>query len=298
MPSLLHDALAELLRNNPRLAAALVLDQDIELSAHQVAQECLHNDSGSTATVVDSNFSVVDPFNPSEEVEFHVDAAVLLESRSGRLLVVMEPQKDPPKPAKRRAWPAYVGIGHSRFKCDTALVVIALSQPTANSCRKPCVTGHREFRLYPIVWGPDYMPSPDDPCMAQVRVELTVLCAVTQALDLDNPAFSERCWTFSRLSVASPGRPILTTSASPLPKRRVTPWRRSWHHQPTKTNSSTPSWIRGVPKGSFRAKRRRCWIFSRTGVSRCRIPCVSLCCRVPTERRSVSGPRPLCGKTP
>ena len=43
-----------------------------------------------------------------------------------KLTIVVEVQTDPPKPTKRRDWPAYLTVADRRHACDAVLAVIAL----------------------------------------------------------------------------------------------------------------------------------------------------------------------------
>ncbi|MFI6167919.1 hypothetical protein ACIBCN_14155 [Nocardia sp. NPDC051052] len=167
MPSIRHEAPLELLRHNPELAAALLADTGIQLPV------------GATATASDSNLTTCDP------PEFHADAVTLLRGiDGGKLAVITESQSAPPKRRKRRAWPAYVAVAQSQHDCDAVLVVIAATGATARACRRTIHTGHPGFSLAPIVIGPHNTPDPTNPAFAGVAPELTVLAALTHALDL------------------------------------------------------------------------------------------------------------------
>ncbi|MFF3225236.1 hypothetical protein ACFYV7_20760 [Nocardia suismassiliense] len=171
MPSIHHEAPLELLRHNPELAAALLADTGIQLPA------------GATATISDSNLSTCNP------PEFRADAVTLLRGIDGdKLAVITESQSAPPKRGKRRAWPAYVAVAQSQHDCDAVLVVIAASRATAHACGRTIHTGHPGFSLAPIVIGPHNTPDPTDPAFAGVAPELTVLAALTHALDLTEDA--------------------------------------------------------------------------------------------------------------
>ncbi|MFI6041243.1 hypothetical protein ACIA8C_06385 [Nocardia sp. NPDC051321] len=167
MPSIRHEVPLELLRHNPQLAAALLADTGIQLPA------------GATATVSDSNLTTCNP------PEFRADAVTLLHGTDGsKLAVITESQSAAPKRRKRRAWPAYVAVAQSQHNCDAVLVVIAASRATARACRRTIHTGHPGFSLEPIVIGPHNTPDPRNPAFAGVAPELTVLAALTHALDL------------------------------------------------------------------------------------------------------------------
>ncbi|QBS40654.1 hypothetical protein [Nocardia sp. CS682] len=171
MPSIHHEAPLELLRHNPELAAALLADTGIQLPA------------GATATISDSNLSTCNP------PEFRADAVTLLRGIDGdKLAVITESQSAPPKRGKRRAWPAYVAVAQSQHDCDAVLVVIAANPATAHACSRTIHTGHPGFSLAPIVIGPHNTPDPTNPAFAGVAPELTVLAALTHALDLTEDA--------------------------------------------------------------------------------------------------------------
>ncbi|WP_433657456.1 hypothetical protein ACQPW1_38100 [Nocardia sp. CA-128927] len=171
MPSIRHEAPLELLRHNPELAAALLADTGIQLPA------------GATAMISDSSLSTCNP------PEFRADAVTLLRGTDGgKLAVITESQSAPPKRGKRRAWPAYVAVAQSQHDCDAVLVVIASSRATARACRRTIHTGHPGFSLAPIVIGPHNTPDPTNPAFADVAPELTVLAALTHALDLTEDA--------------------------------------------------------------------------------------------------------------
>ncbi|WP_107658629.1 hypothetical protein [Nocardia suismassiliense] len=171
MPSIHHEAPLELLRHNPELAAALLADTGIRLPA------------GATATISDSNLSTCNP------PEFRADAVTLLRGIDGdKLAIITESQSAPPKRGKRRAWPAYVAVAQSQHDCDAVLVVIAASPATAHACSRTIHTGHPGFSLAPIVIGPHNTPDPTNPAFAGVAPELTVLAALTHALDLTEDA--------------------------------------------------------------------------------------------------------------
>jgi hypothetical protein len=166
MPSIAHEAAVELLRRNPQLAAALLASAGVQVPA------------GSAAVLADSNLSVPEP------TELRADVVTVHHGPDQKMVIVTEVQKDPPDGGKRRAWVAYLALAQVEHKCDAALVIIALSGPTARASGKPIRTGHPGFVLAPIVIGPDTTPPPDGPGTGQVGAELIVLAVLTGALDL------------------------------------------------------------------------------------------------------------------
>lgn len=170
MPSIAHEAAVELLRRNPRLAAALLASAGVQVPAT------------ATAVLADSNLSVPEP------TELRADVVTVHQGAGRKIAVVTEVQKDPPDGVKRRAWVAYLALAQVEHGCDAALVVIALSGRTASASGRPIRTGHPGFVLTPIVIGPGTTPTPEGPGTGQVGAELAVLAVLTGALDLrDEP---------------------------------------------------------------------------------------------------------------
>jgi hypothetical protein len=166
MPSIVHEAAVELLRRNPQLAAALVASAGVQVPA------------GTAAVLADSNLSVPEP------TELRADVVTVHQGAGHKIAIVTEIQKDPPDGAKRRAWVAYLALARVEHRCDAALVVIALSGPTARASATPISTGHPGFVLAPIVIGPDTTPAPGGSGTGQVSAELAVLAVLNGALDL------------------------------------------------------------------------------------------------------------------
>lgn len=162
MPSIEHEAVVQLILNNPRLLEPLLAVTSLRVPPDK------------EPVVADSNLSVREPD------EFHAELVTVHTVVGRKLAVVVEVQTDPPKPAKRKDWPAYLTVAGRRHACDAVLVVIALKPNTARACRKRIPTGHPDFDLIPIVVGFDNLPlsagAGPDP-------ELIVL-ALTGRLDL------------------------------------------------------------------------------------------------------------------
>jgi hypothetical protein len=171
MPSIPHEAPAELLRNNPLLARALLSVTTI-LAPAQV-----------TARMADSNLST----RTSVPKELRGDAVALLQAPLWKLVTVIEPQTSAPKPWKCRSLAAYGPVAGSVHDCDAVLVIIAFDLATARACRKTIRTGHPGYDLTPFVIGPDNTPDPFDPAFGYAAPELAVLACLTGSVDLDDP---------------------------------------------------------------------------------------------------------------
>lgn len=168
MPSIPHEAPAELLRNNPLLALALLSAAKIPVPA------------GATVRMGDTNLSTRKPLPK----ELRGDAVALLKARRWKFAAVIEPQTDPPKIGKRRSLTAYGPVAGSVHECDAAVIIIAFDMATARACRKTIATGHPGYNLTPLVVGPDNTPDPFDPVFAYACPELVVLGCLTKGLDL------------------------------------------------------------------------------------------------------------------
>jgi hypothetical protein len=125
--------------------------------------------------------------------ELRADAVILLGDRpSGRaagtrLAVVVESQTAPDK-GKRRVWPAYLALARAQHDCPAVLVVICPSRSTGRWARQPIRTGHPGFDLAPLVIDAGTTPVTDAPGLAAAQPELTVLAALTGAVDLEREA--------------------------------------------------------------------------------------------------------------
>jgi hypothetical protein len=168
-----HEAPLDLAKKNPYLIVSLLRASGIAVPDSAVA------------TISDTALGTCDP------KELRGDAVIVLQGPTGKVAAVLESQTDPPKPHKRRKWPCYVAIAASDHDCDTVLLVVTGRRDTADACRAPVRTGHPGFDLTPIVIGPTNTPDPDDPANGACVRELTVLAALTHALDLDDPATRE-----------------------------------------------------------------------------------------------------------
>lgn len=165
MPSVQHEAVVELLHRNLQLAGVLLASAGIRLPAR------------ATAVVADSNLSARRP------LAFAAEHVIVFTGQTGKVAVVAEVQKDPPRPWKLRDWPAYLSIAGREHQCEAVLLVIALRAETARASRDVIRTGHPGFDLTPIVIGPDNVPAPGGPVLGP---ELTILAVLTGALDLSS----------------------------------------------------------------------------------------------------------------
>ena len=108
MPSLLHEGLIKLLRDQPQLTASLLdlLPVDVPaLGEARFAEAAL---------------------NELTPVEYHADAVVLFGSPRPVFGVIVEAQLHPDE-RKRFTWPVYVTTARSRHECPVVLIVVTMT---------------------------------------------------------------------------------------------------------------------------------------------------------------------------
>jgi hypothetical protein len=161
MPSSLHEALLEMFRLRPSLAAELLTDTlGVDMPDYQQARL----DSGD--------------LNDITPTEYRADAVVVLTGADGPVLaVVIEAQLGRDK-KKRWSWPVYIATLRARLKCPTVLLVICVRAATAAWCAAPIELGHPGLVLCPLVLGPDRVPLVTDAGQACQAPEVAVLSAM------------------------------------------------------------------------------------------------------------------------
>lgn len=153
-----HEALVELFRNRPLLAAELLRDR-LPL-AGPLDAELGPNDLGELAPT-----------------ELRADAVVRLRGPPGRCAVVVEVQLAD-DPAKSWSWPAYLANLRARERSDVLLLVLTLDAALAGRLARPIPLGHPGFALTPLVLGPTELPVITDREEAARSPELAVLSAL------------------------------------------------------------------------------------------------------------------------
>ncbi|HVW39900.1 MAG TPA: hypothetical protein VHC18_00985 [Amycolatopsis sp.] len=161
MPSHLHEALVELFRRRPVLAA--------ELLAAQVRAPL---PSFEDARLDSCDLTELTP------TEHRADAVVVL-TRGGQavLAVVVEVQlrRDG---AKRWSWPVYLATLRARLRTPVTLLVLCPDTRVAAWCAQPVDLGHPGWTLRPLVIDPGGVPAVTDPEEAGHSPELAVLSAM------------------------------------------------------------------------------------------------------------------------
>ncbi|WP_437810087.1 hypothetical protein [Sorangium sp. So ce1078] len=162
MPSITHEALVELFKNRPTLAAEMLqgaLGQRIP-----TFQEARVESSDLTEIV------------PSAR---RADLVIVLVGARQRpaMGIVVEVQlgTDPDKPY---VWPVYMTQTRAQHRCPTRLLVVTTDPAMARWCSRPIDTGHPGWTLRPLVLGPKGVPVVTDAEQAKAAPEVVVLSAM------------------------------------------------------------------------------------------------------------------------
>ena len=162
VPSYLHEALVELVRDRPELAVELLTEVfGAVLPAY------------ATATVESGDLTDLAP------TEYRADSVVVLRNTAGRPVwgVVVEVQLNR-DPDKRWSWRSYLGVLSGRQRCPVTLLVIAPDRGVAVWCAEPIDLGLPGTPIGQLVLGPERVPRVRDPQVAGRRPELAVLSAI------------------------------------------------------------------------------------------------------------------------
>jgi hypothetical protein len=161
MPSHLHEALTELFRHRPALAAELLTGAlGVPVPPWRRAQ------------LAAADLTDLAP------TEYRADAVVTLAAEEAPVLAVVIEVQLRRDPAKRRTWPVYLTTLHARLRCPAVLLVVAPDAGTAAWCAVAIPLGHPGFVLTPLVLGPDRVPVVTDAGTAGAAPELAVLSAM------------------------------------------------------------------------------------------------------------------------
>ena len=160
MPSVDHEAIVDLFRSRPRLAAELMTEAlGLDLPAH------------TEQDITEADFTEITP------VPYQADLAVVLRDESGpRYGIVVEVQlgRDADKPF---TWPYYAAALRLRLRCPTCVLVVTADESLRRWAARPIDAGHG-IRFEPIVIGPADVPVVTDIDEAIERPELSVLSAM------------------------------------------------------------------------------------------------------------------------
>jgi len=162
MPSVEHDGVVELFRDNPRLAPR-VLEEFCGTHVPPYAD----------VRVADAQMTELIP------VEFRADLVLELVDSTGKCIsaIVLESQFDI-KPRKLFTWPVYVSVCRAERECPTALLVVAVDENVATWANDVIDLGFGRSGLRPIILGPAVLPKITDQETARRDRELSVLSAM------------------------------------------------------------------------------------------------------------------------
>jgi hypothetical protein len=175
VPELRHEAVVEILRNEPELILQLLASAGVHLRFRtQIA-----------ATIADSNLSDRDADDGGDQVQGLFSGNVfVLKGDRGRVAVITEGSDVPPRISSALSWPAYVANARRRHRCDTLLMVFALTKDAARGSAKAIRTGHPGWDLIPLISGIGRRPGvPGED--ARFGAELVLLRIITREINLN-----------------------------------------------------------------------------------------------------------------
>jgi hypothetical protein len=184
MPSGAHEAVCELVRNEPAAVPEL-LGRLLQVTLPAFVQARLES----------AELTQLKP------TEFRADAVVVLTDDDGNPLaaVVVEVQRSCDSD-KRFTWPVYLATLRARWRCGTLLVVIASDATVARWCARGIDMGHPDWVLKPLVVGPDAIPVVTDLEEARDQPWLAVLSLLAHNnMDRHDKVFRVVASTFSAL---------------------------------------------------------------------------------------------------
>ncbi|KYF47826.1 hypothetical protein BE08_15765 [Sorangium cellulosum] len=163
MPSVTHEALVELFKNRPRLAAEMLQDA--------LGQPV---PAFTEARIESSDLTEITPSNRRADV---IVVLLVGERQEPAMAIVVEVQLgvDPDKPY---VWPLYAIQTRARHRCPTRLLVVTTDAAIARWSSRPIDTGHPGWILTPLVLGPEGVPVVTDAEQAKAAPEVVVLSAM------------------------------------------------------------------------------------------------------------------------
>ena len=175
MPTLEHDGIVSLFRDNPFLALQVLRTIfDVHLSA-QVS-----------VRVADSSLGQLIP------IEFRADLVLeVLDAQNAVIwAIVLESQREI-KARKKYSWPVYATVSRSERECPVILMVVAVDDDVAEWAAQRIDLGAGRGYIEPVVLGPRTIPQITDVNRARDNVELALLSGMahgngTNALQILN----------------------------------------------------------------------------------------------------------------
>jgi hypothetical protein len=171
MPSHLHEAFLQLLRNR------LALTPKLLRALHREVPEF------SQLRIESAELTEVEP------TEYRADLVLVLDDPASKdgarpvLGIVVEVQLSP-DPRKEFVWPVYVANLRARLECPVWLLVVAVDEGVARWSRRPIDLGDGNT-FTPLVLGPSDVPIVTDPEEACADPELAVLSVIAHGPTAD-----------------------------------------------------------------------------------------------------------------
>jgi hypothetical protein len=162
MPTLEHNGLVEMFRENPSLAPHfLTLLFNVDVPLH------------TTVRVADTALDQLIP------IEFRADLVLELRDAHGKIVfaIILEAQREQ-EPRKRYTWPVYVAVARAERECPTVALVVAVDADVAAWAAEKIDLGLARGAVQPLVLGPATVPVVKDPALAEREVELAILSAM------------------------------------------------------------------------------------------------------------------------
>jgi hypothetical protein len=172
MPTLEHNGLIEMFRENPPLAPHLLTTVfHVDLPAHVAVR------------VADSALDQLTP------VEFRAGLVLELLDEQGKVLlaVILEAQRDK-APRKKYTWSVYWAVVSAERECPAVVLVIATDAEVAAWAAEKFDLGLGLATVRPLVLGPATLPVVTDPVVAAQEVELSILSAMAHGNGPDGRA--------------------------------------------------------------------------------------------------------------
>ncbi|XYH97741.1 hypothetical protein ACMHYB_59985 [Sorangium sp. So ce1128] len=163
MPTLEHNGLVDMFRENPSLAPHF-----LKILFH------LDLPPYATVAVVEASLDQLIP------VEFRADLVLELRDERGALVlsIVLEIQRDIDR-RKRYSWPVYVAVVRAQKECDAVVLVVAPDAEVAAWAAQKIDLGLGLGTLQPLVLGPAIVPEVTDQAEAEKETELAILSAAS-----------------------------------------------------------------------------------------------------------------------
>jgi hypothetical protein len=186
MPSIEHNGLVDMFRENPPLAPHL-----LEMLFH------LDVPRHASVGVVESALDQLIP------VEFRADLVLELRDEKGKVVlsIILENQLNEDQD-KKFAWAVYLAVERSRKRCPALVLVVATDTKVATWATENIDLGLGLSKVQPLVLGPPVVPEVTDPAVAMKEPELAVLSAATHGNGPDGWPVLEA----ALIALSAPGR--------------------------------------------------------------------------------------------